>query len=156
MKNFLTTILASFCSIALGGGIIGGGNPSVQLESTELISLQDSALNGDLIRIKEPGRDPVHLRPDISSMKLHSLRANVLPSGQEIIFHSEPEAMKIQNKMTLSLARSAIVSTGVLPVLPTDFLVKPRIMVDTVAQSDLDKETLDRITRPAADPVMGK
>lgn len=43
-----------------------------------------------------------------------------------------------------------------MPILPTDFLVKPRIMVDTVAQSHLDKEMLDRITRPAGNPVMDK
>lgn len=146
-KHYLLPAMMLYASTGFSGGTIGGGGPSVQLNSSHLQSLQESALKGDLIRVTQPGADPVYLRPDLGSMKTHSFSANALPSGQETVFYAEPPAEKIQIQIALSMARSMKASSG-LPVMPSDFEPSLKYTVDSVPMSEIYEHTIYRTEEP--------
>jgi hypothetical protein len=151
------TVLISFYVFGLfeakGGSVGGGGGtpPSVELDKARLQSLQESALKGDLIRITQPGADPVYLRPDLGSMKLNSFSANDLPSGRTALFYAEPPIERKQTQLALSLVRSMRVSMGNLPLLPSDFEVRPLIRIDAVPETEIDENILNKFNTSASD-----
>ncbi|MDQ3235447.1 MAG: hypothetical protein M3Q07_26855, partial [Pseudobdellovibrionaceae bacterium] len=117
--------------VGLGGiGVGGGAPPALETPETTMMLLKSSAISGDLVRYTEPGYDPIYLRPDIASIKEHSLSSVALDSGNTTVFHTPSDAEAIQAAFGRNLARSLHASMpGVLPLLSDDltFKVKPKI-----------------------------
>ncbi len=85
--------LAIYClstSIIFGGGAGGGGGtpPALETPMDKMSLLQAGALNGDLIRVTNPGYDPILLRPDIGSIKERSLVAHSLSTNDSTLFYA--------------------------------------------------------------------
>ncbi len=132
-----------------GGGSIGGTPPSVEASKNELMMLQERSTKGDLIRFTEPGYDPVYLRPDIGSIKEHSLSSVALDSGNTTVFHTPSDTETIQAAFGRNLARSLHTSMpGVLPLLSDDLTFKVKPKIETVPVSELNQELLMRIAAP--------
>ncbi|MDQ3231302.1 MAG: hypothetical protein M3Q07_05725 [Pseudobdellovibrionaceae bacterium] len=151
MKFNLTasSISIFFITATLGAGTIGGGNPpSVSLET--MSQLQTRALDGDLIRIRELGSDPVYLQADTENMTESTLQAFMLPKGDKVkLFVADPVDLA-QKNLTLGMARTMRATMpGVLPILPTDIMLKPKPIIDTVKVTDIDADTLQKISASA-------
>ncbi|HYX39669.1 MAG TPA: hypothetical protein VE954_41760 [Oligoflexus sp.] len=151
MKSIgLTIPILMLVTNAIAGSVGGGSLPSVSLET--MATLQTRALDGDLIRIKELGLDTVYLQADTKNMTESTLSAFVLPKGDKVKFFVENPVDLAQRNLTLGMARTMRATMpGVLPILPTDITLKPKPIIDTVKVTDIDAETLQKISASAAE-----
>ncbi|HYX37719.1 MAG TPA: hypothetical protein VE954_31850 [Oligoflexus sp.] len=154
MKNFRTfyfcaMILFPPCLLIGGIGVGGGAPPSVSLET--MSTLQARALDGDLIRIRDLGSDPVYLQADTENMTRTTLQAFVLPKGDKVKLFVEDPVDSAQRNLMLGMARTMRATMpGVLPILPTDITLKPKPIIDTVKVTDIDAGTLEKISATGA------
>jgi len=147
-NRILKTVLfcAMFVQFNLYGGSVGGGGvpPAIAIEQHQLLQLKNNTLSGGLIRYAEHGYDPVYLRTESTNER--SLSAVALESGNTTVFYTPTQVDQIQSKLSLSMARTMMTTMpGVLPILPQDLALKPKPRIDTVPESEIGEDMMEKI-----------
>jgi hypothetical protein len=136
--KIVAALIIGWTTIGNAGSVGGGTPPAVRLESAELMSLREGAMNGGVIRYTEFGADPVYMVPQRETIQPRSMRASSLSSRTSIRFYAPSDAENLQTEFSRSVVRSMALP-GTLPLFESDLAPQLKPKVEIVPASELER-----------------